>query len=110
MSDDVTNDPANYRRCSEPFDDIEQANEAISKFFAEVKVAREKHRISDVVVIVEVGHRLDGDEVRGSASSMLGDFNRVLPMVAREYGAAQQRHEERLALLIARARKAAKTT
>lgn len=108
MIDETINDPLNYRRCSEPFPGAAEANEALAAFFADVKAAREKHRISDVVVLVEVSHMLNGEEVRGSASSMLGDFDKVLPIVAREFGAARQRHEERLQLLIAQARKAAR--
>jgi len=75
------NDPANYRRNSEPFPKVEQANEALAAFFEDVKIAREKHRISDE------------EELRGSASSFLGDHARVLPMLAREFGAAQLRAE-----------------
>lgn len=105
---ETTNDPSNYRRCAEPFADAEHANEALAAFFADVKAAREKHRIADIAVLVEVSHMLDGEEVRGSASSFHGDSARVLPMLAREFGAAQQRHEDHLAALMARARKAAK--
>lgn len=105
---ETTNDPTNYRRCSEPFADVEKANEALVAFFAEVKAACEKHRIADIAVLVEISHMLDGEEVRGSASSFHGDSARTLPMLAREFGAAQQRHEDQLALMIARARKAAR--
>lgn len=102
------NDPANYRRNSEPFQEIQQANEALAAFFEDVRIARDKHRIADVVVLCEIAHTLDGEEVRGSASSYLGDRGRVLPIIAREFGAAQQRHEEEIALLIAQARKSAR--
>ncbi len=102
------NDPATYRRLSEPFPSVEEANEALAAFFRDVQAAREKHRIADVVVLVEISNVLDGEEVRGSASSFYGDSARVLPMLAREFGAAQQRHEEQIALTITRAREAAK--
>lgn len=104
----VTDDPENYRRCSAPFLAAESANEALAAFFADVKAARDKHRISDVTVICEVSHLIDGEEVLGSASSSLGDSARVLPMLAREFGAAQQRHEDQIALIVARSRKAAR--
>lgn len=102
------NDPANYRRCSEPFPTVEAANEALLAFFEEVRAARDRHRIADVLVLCEVSHVLDGEEVRGSAFAQHGDSARALPMLAREFGAAQQRHEEQIALIVARGRKAAR--
>ena len=100
------NNPALYRRLSEPFPSIEAANSALVAFFADVEAARERHRIADVTVLCEVSHVLEGEEVRASASGMMGDSARVLPMIAREFGAAQQRHKEQIALVVARARKA----
>jgi len=78
----TTNDPENYRRCAEPFPTTEAANEALTAFFAEVKAARDKHRIADVVVLCEISHTVDGEEVRGGALSSHGDSARILPMLA----------------------------
>ena len=103
-----TNDPDNYRRCAEPFESVAVANEALAAFFGEVKAARDKHRIAAVVVLCEVSYVVDGEEVRGSALSSHGDSTRVLPMLAREFGAAQQRHQDQIALIVARGRKAAR--
>lgn len=49
------NDPENYRKMSEPFADIDKANEAIDKFFDMVEKARNECRISDAHVIVQFG-------------------------------------------------------
>lgn len=100
------NDPAAYRRLSEPFLTLDAANESLAAFFEAVRLARERHRISDVAVLCEVSHVIEGEEVRGGAQSFMGDSARVLPMLAREFGAAQQRHEDQIALTVAHARKA----
>ena len=99
-------DPALYRQMSIPFNTIDQANEALAAFFAEVAELRKKHRIADVVCLCEISHTLDGEEVRGSAHLHLGDVGAHLPMLAREYGAARQKHEDDMARLIANSRRA----
>lgn len=104
----MKNDPKHYREISAPFDTVDAGNTALSAFFRDVEAARNKHRIPDVTVLCEVSHMLDGEEVRGGASSSFGDSARVLTMLAREFGAEQQRHEEKLSLILAHARKAAR--
>lgn len=101
----ASNDPAHYRDISKPFETRNDANEALSKFFADVRAARDHFRIADVIVICELSHKIDGEEVSGHASSNMGDSGRVLQMLAREYGAEQVRHEEALKLITAHARK-----
>jgi hypothetical protein len=101
-----TTDPKLYRELSAPFDKAEDANAALSAFFRAVDEARKVHRIADVVVLCEVNTIGDGVvEVRGSASASYGDMANVTPMLAREYGASRERDEQRLAAIIARARK-----
>jgi len=104
----VRNDPKLYRQLSEPFPSVDKANEAISAFFRDIEEARKKHRIPDVVVICDITHDLEGEEVRGSATMKLGGSEHHLAMLARAFGAAQQIHEETLALIIAHERKAAR--
>lgn len=100
-----TDDPAKYRRNSEPFPSVEASNEALAAFFAEVQAARDRHRIADVIVLCEVNVMTDDGEIRGGASSFLGDSTKQLPILAREYGAARERFEEDLGRIIAAARK-----
>lgn len=104
----IVNDPAHYREISTPFTDVEKANEALAAFFADVKAARDKHQIPDVVVLCEVSHVLEDEEVRGSASCNFGDSLKTLPMIAKAYGAEQARHEDMLALLSAGGRRKVK--
>jgi hypothetical protein len=58
-----------------------------------------------VIVLCEVPHLLDGEEVRNNAMASFGDSARVLPMLAQEFGAEQARHADRIASLMARAGK-----
>jgi len=95
----VKNDPAHYREISTPFADVDKANQALDAFFADVKAARDKHQIPDVVVLAEVSHVLDGQEVRGSASASYGDSLKPLLMLAQAYGAEEARHADMLARL-----------
>lgn len=104
----MKDDPKHYREISVPFASSEDANVALHAFFSEVEAARNKHRIADVVVLCEVSHELDGHEVRGSASSSYGDSSRVVEIVARAYGSESARHEDRMALLMANARRTAR--
>jgi hypothetical protein len=101
----TTHDPKLYREMSAPFDNGDDANAALQAFYEDVGAARKKHRISDVVVLCEIAHMLDGSEVRGSSSTMIGHSFNHLPMLAREYGAARQRHEDMLKHLISESRK-----
>lgn len=105
VTETTSNNPKHYREMSHPFPSTDDANAALSAFFADVKAARNKHRISDVVVICEVSHDFEGEDVRGSASASYGDSARFVAMLAREYGAESARHEDRLAKLMTSARR-----
>ena len=48
------NDPANYRKMSEPFENIEKANQALKDFYEAVEVARKEFHIMDVHVVVKM--------------------------------------------------------
>ena len=92
---------------SVPFADSNAANDAVQAFFSDIEDARKKHRIADVAVIVEVVIMVDDQETRGGLSMYLGSSANKLPLLAREYGAARQEHEEVIALLVKSGRKAA---
>jgi len=104
VSDKIKN-PALYRRMSEPFADGDTANTAIQAFFDDVDAAREKHRIADVLVLVEANMMTGNEETRGGAQLFRGDRANVLPMLARSYGEQRQIHEDDIALLMASSRR-----
>ncbi len=95
--------PKLYRDLSKPFATHDEANASLQAFFADVERARELHKIPDVIVLCEITH--GDDEDRGSASMRLGSSLNVLPMLAREYGAARQEHEDLLQRVIAEAKR-----
>lgn len=98
------NDSKLYREMSQPFSSGEVANEALQAFFTDVEEARKKHRIAEVIVLCEVSHDLDGFDVHGAASLLLGSYDKHLPMVARAYGEQRQLHEDNMAKLVAMSR------
>lgn len=100
-----TPNAALYREMSAPFETRDAGNDAVSAFFTDVEEARKKHRISDVIVVVEVGMMSDGEETRGAAALYLGDPTKAIPMIAAEYGKQRGIYEEQLAQLIARSRR-----
>jgi hypothetical protein len=65
--------PARYRALSAPFASTKEAGEAIDAFWSDVKAARIKHRIPDVLVALAVnGLNEDGKEGRMMVSCAMG--------------------------------------
>lgn len=87
------NDPANYRKMSEPFENIQQANQALKDFYEAVEKARKEFRMMDVHVIVKM-NVLRGD-VEGSAitSAHYGNTLESAPMCAWALGNEQAEFE-----------------
>src|SRR5262249_32731030 len=79
-------DPVGYHRHSEPFATREEANAAIDAFFDDVKAAREKHRIANAHLVVQV---LAADQGPGRnrlfALYHLGSSTEALHMAAYAY-------------------------
>lgn len=78
-------DPANYRKMSEPFPTVEEANEALSQFYEAVEVARKQHKIMDVHVIVKMNIS-DGVAM---TTAHYGNELEAAPMCAWALGQAQ---------------------
>ena len=98
------NDSTLYRELSKPFATNEEANTAVARFFDAVEAARREFRIPDVVVACEIGVESEEGEVRAGADCQFGDELKQLPMVARLYGALQERHTTMLQRISQRAR------
>lgn len=103
INDTPQPNPARYRELSAPFEDQDEASEALEAFFAEVAVARVKFGIADVILLCEI--RVGPEERPVASSLFLGSFTNRLPIIARAYGAARQEHEEMLGDVIAEGRK-----
>lgn len=94
------NDFANYRKLSEPFDNAEQASEAMQAFFDAVEKARREYHIMDVHVIVKMNIMRGkiGEEMEGSAlaSAHFGNTLEGAPMCAWGLGHEQADFEAAL--------------
>ena len=76
------NDLANYRKMSEPFPSVEEANEALKSFYQAVEEARKEFHIMDVHVIVKMNVLRDGTEGTAMTSAHYGNTLEGAPMCA----------------------------
>jgi flagellar basal body L-ring protein FlgH len=53
MEKEIKNDPENYRKMREPFENLEKANEAIENFYDELFEIRKKYNISDILIVIK---------------------------------------------------------
>ena len=83
------NDLANYRKMSEPFQNIEEANEALKSFYQAVEEARKEFHIMDVHVIVKMNVLRDGTEGTAMTSAHYGNTLEGAPMCAWALGHEQ---------------------
>lgn len=86
-------DPALYRKLSEPHADMKAAEAAISAFFDDLRVAREKHRIPEMTILALANYLRDGVEATALWSQHSGDSTKALPILAQAYGAAMEENQ-----------------
>ena len=98
------NDPATYRRLSEPFPSQAEAEKELDSFYEGVRALREKHRIRDVSLVWQVSAVTDSGEIELAGMGHLGDQHREVGMLAWALGKA----EEAFAAFVATARKGMK--
>lgn len=92
---EAINDPENYRRMAEPFASPQEANAALDAFFDDVRAARQKHRIADVLTVTMFTVRYaDGEEGAALAHCHNGEVLKAESMAAYALGSEQQRHRE----------------
>jgi hypothetical protein len=97
--------PELFRRMSEPYDTADAANAALEAFYADVKAAREKHRIAQVYVIAETNVKYESFESPAMSTASFGSGEHSLAMVAWAFGREQEQHEELIAAMRAAGRK-----
>lgn len=95
-----THDPATYRKMQEPFGSPETANAALQAFFDDVKAARVKHHIADVLLVINVNVVYPSGEGQALTCSMIGDELRGEPMAAYAHGAMAAEHREMMNTLL----------
>lgn len=91
-------DPANYRKMSEPFENPDKCNEALEAFNNEVGELRKKYNIRDVVVVCK-GNVLYPEKGEGNEAQYMLHFNygnilEVESMLAHAFGKAQAEQRE----------------
>lgn len=91
----VENDPNNYHEMSKPFENPEQANQAISDFYEDLKAIRKKHKIPDVLVVLEASVIYEsGNRGEFMHHVGLGDARNQCALGAFAYGQTQADHRE----------------
>lgn len=95
-------DPQNYREMSVPFFGPEAANLALEAFYDDVRAARQKHRIADVLTVVSVNVIYDeGGEGAALSHSHNGDPMKAESMAAYVFGREQADRKAWLNKLVA---------
>lgn len=82
IHEEVTQDPALYRQMREPHESLPVANVAWLAFCEEVRTARAKFRIADVVVLAYGRALHDGKPELVGSSLTIGSSTRCLALVS----------------------------
>jgi hypothetical protein len=90
------NDQANYRRMSEPFENIEKANESVNKFYKLIETARNECHIMDIHIILKINVIRGNSEGSALLSSHFGNSLESAPMCA--WGLGQEQAEYKAAI------------
>lgn len=96
-----------YRAMSEPFPDVEAANAALGAFFEELYELRRKHRIADVLAVVQFSVVEDERESARIIHLQIGDQLRAAAMAAFAFGACEAEHEALIGEIVAGAKRRA---
>ena len=98
----ITNDPENYYKMSEPHETPDLANEALKNFYADVEVARKKHKIADILLITKDSVKYpDGKVGQFMQHSQYGKSLNAELMAAYAYGKTQAEHREMINKILA---------
>ena len=97
----IKNDSENYRRMSEPFENQDLANEALKNFYEDLKIARKKHKIPDILIVTKGSTKYpDGGTGQWMQHSQYGNLLNAEPMAAYAYGQTQAEHRQAINKLL----------
>lgn len=98
---EVTRDEATYRRMREPHESMAAAEEAMRAFYADVRAAREKHKITNGLLVVEF-YALDsqGSEIPLTSRMSMGDSSHMVLLAAWLYGQEKRDYSENIGSLL----------
>lgn len=96
----LLSDGANYHKMSAPFETVEEAQRAANAFCEELYELRNKHRIKDTFIVLEVFYE-DGDgETCGAQSAFhFGSGDVAIKLAAFGYGQERAAFNEKIARL-----------
>jgi hypothetical protein len=96
-----TSNPKLYRQLSEPFAGRDLANAALESFRDDLEVLREKHKIADVVAVIQVNVAdASGEEGLAQAILSFGDPMNRAAMLAYALGTVQNQQQELIGRLL----------
>lgn len=98
---DIFSDPATYRRLSEPYPTVEEANTRMFEFWKELGELRKKHHVRDVLVVAmfAVMHK-DGEESEHILPMHYGNSSLAEGMAAFAYGSQVEQRQKRVGRLM----------
>lgn len=98
-------DPELYRRMSEPYADLDAANDAFNGFFKELYDLREKHRIADVHIVASVPIMTADGETASLVRFHIGDSMKAESMLAYAFGSEQAQRESEVLRMLAQGKR-----
>lgn len=101
-------DPKTYREMLVPHESRDVAAEQADAFIEGVRELRKKHRMANVLLVVEIRYEAGGEETNGMVSAHLGDTLQAEPMAAFAYGFQASASRERNERVLREAGKAQK--
>jgi hypothetical protein len=97
------NNPALYRKLSEPFSGMDMANASLEAFAKDLAEIREKHKIRDVACVVQVSVMdASGEEGESTATIKLGNYLQHGTMLAMALGKEQAEFESTIRRALAK--------
>ena len=89
-------EPETYKAMSVPHASRQEAEDAVNAFLDEVRAAREKYKIANVVVILETPCLKDGETVWVATMASNGDALMVPALLGYALESQAQTHEDRM--------------
>lgn len=87
------NDPALFREMSEPHESPEKAGEALEAFYDDVRAARQKYRIRNVMIVGEVTMIIDGEHSQAMSYQTCGEITAAEMLAAYAMGYARKERQ-----------------
>ena len=94
------NDFENYRKMSEPFRTVEEADEALKNFFQAIEEARKKFRIMDAHIICKLNVIHASEEKSVMVTAHFGNTLESAPMCAWAFAEARDELKSALSKIV----------